>query len=163
MSEADFNLVASQLLKDIGVKDTTTLDFFQNKPQSAEWKSSIKAPSPPKNRRTASSGMTRTRQNIREGQQQNGIRKSSIEQQEPIPSTQRKFSGEHNGTNIPQRKHSGEKVLRGPQYYSAGQPSSKQPARTDGRFGYGVTAFTHNGTHAQPVRSVLWHAYDSEL
>ncbi len=204
MSENEFNSLASKLLKDIGVQDTDTLNFFQTKPNSTEWKSSIKVPLPPKHRRT--SGTAHTRLTARAGQLQNGTQKKPSGDQNGTNNAPRKLStGDQNGTNSiaprklsgelysttaprklsgelysttaprklsieqhgvnPQRRHtcSGEKMLRAPQYYSsssAGQVtmSSKQSVGgggPDGKFGYGGSATTANGTHTQPVRSYL--------
>ncbi len=120
MSDSDFDYLASQLLKDIGVQDSSTLNFFQTRPLSNEWKSHIKVPStsvsPPKHRRTGSSGTARTRQTAREGQQQNGTqRKLSAEQNSPsrkLSAEQnglpRKLSGDQNGPGNLPRKVSGE-------------------------------------------------------
>ena len=192
MSENEFNSLASKLLKDIGVQDTDTLNFFQTKPNSTEWKSSIKVPLPPKHRRA--SGTAHTRLTARAGQLQNGTQKKPSGDQNGTNNAPRKLSaGDQNGTNStaprklsgelysttaprklsieqhgvnPQRRHtcSGEKMLRAPQYYSsssAGQvtTSSKQSVGgggPDGKFGYGGSATTANGTlHTQPVRSYL--------
>ncbi len=218
MSDNEFNSLASQLLKDIGVQDTDTLNFFQTKPHSTDWKSSIKVPLPPKHRRA--SGTAHTRLAARAWQQPNGTqrkpsgdqngtnnaprklssgdqngtstapRKLSDEQHSTNSTAPRNLSGEQYGTNStaprklsveqhganPQRRHSGEKILRAPQYYSsssAGQitTSSKQSAGggPDGRFGYGGSTTSANETHTQPVRSYLlvvcfdaivsWHSY----
>ncbi len=110
----NFEVLAEQLLKDIGVKDSSTLDFFQTKPLSTDWKSSIKkvpSQSPPKNRRTGSSGTAHSRLMARQWQQQqqqNGTqsqRKLSNEQNVPSSNLPRKLSGERNGTRRLSNEH----------------------------------------------------------
>ena len=134
MTDVDFDSVASQLLKDMGVQDTETLNYFQRKPHSTEWKTSIKVPSPPKARRTKSSGTTYTRQAPKEVPQQNGsgVRRHSVQ----------------------------DKLLRSPQRHSSAnggpaQTSSKQTGGPGGKFGYGSSATEASGKQVSPASLYL--------
>lgn len=113
MSDSEFDYLASQLLKDIGVQDSTTLNFFQTRPLSSEWKSSIKVPSarsPPKHRRTGSSGTARTRQTAREGQQ-NGTQRKLSNEQNGASNLPRKLSGDLNGSRKLSSEQNGSRKL----------------------------------------------------
>ena len=65
MTEADFEREATKLLRDLGLP-SDTLNFFESdSANSSNWKSTIKAPSPPKVRRVSSSGAATRRQRDR--------------------------------------------------------------------------------------------------
>lgn len=58
MTEADFEREATKLLRELGLP-SDTLNFFESdSANSSNWKSTIKAPSPPKARRVSSTGAT---------------------------------------------------------------------------------------------------------
>ena len=58
MTEADFEREANKLLRDLGLP-SDTLNFFESESaKTSNWKSSLKAPSPPKARRVSSTGTT---------------------------------------------------------------------------------------------------------
>ncbi len=58
MSEADFEREANKLLRDLGLPSDTLNFFDSDTAKTSNWKSTLKAPSPPKARRVSSTGTT---------------------------------------------------------------------------------------------------------
>ena len=123
MNDSEFDREAAQLLRNIGLVDTDTLNFFQSKHHGSEWKSSIKVPSPPKTRRTSSMGTTYKQRRL------HSDRKESQERHQ-------------NGTtSLRKEREVSEKVQKSPKHTSSNSSStsgqtSRRMGGPDGRFGF---------------------------
>ena len=80
MTEADFHREATQLFQEMGLDlPPDTLDFFEkDSAEKTNWKSGLKVPSPPRARRTNSSGTTHTQKRQQQGIERHRNSSSSL-------------------------------------------------------------------------------------
>ena len=124
MNESEFDREATQLLRNIGLVDTDTLNFFQSEHHGSEWKSSIKVPSPKARRH--SSMITHKQRRL------HSDRKQGQERHQNGTTSQRK------------EREVSEKISKSPKHTSSNSSgntstsgqTSRRMGGPDGRFGF---------------------------